>query len=255
MPLPMPGVVRNLVRALGRFLPLAEARCCACGGLQALPVAEPGSALCPPCQAALAGQNATPCPGCGQYPPVPQPLATHCGDCRRTPRPWGHVYVFGPYEGALRELLLAYKFNQRLDLGRQLQECALAAFENGQRNHAALPRPDVIVPVPLHGRRLLRRGFNQSREIARLLARRIGAPIEQEALLRVRRTVPQMQLDRSERATNMLGAFAAEGALVQGRNILLVDDIMTTGSTLEECTKVLRASGASRVDILVLARA
>jgi len=247
--------LRHFAQRVGRYLPLADSRCCACGRVHPLPGPASASALCLSCRAALAGQESTPCPGCGQYPPVPQLTPTLCGECRRTKRPWGKVFVFGPYTGSLRDLILAYKFNERLDLGRQLQECALEAYEEGRRQYPDLPKPDAIVPVPLHSRRLLRRGFNQSREIARILSQRTGVPIVQEALVRVRRTVPQMELDRAERSANILGAFAANRDLVQGRSLLLVDDIMTTGSTLEECAKVLLVSGAARVDVLILARA
>ncbi|MBA4358032.1 MAG: hypothetical protein C0405_09950, partial [Desulfovibrio sp.] len=118
-----------------------------------------------------------------------------------------------------------------------------------------LERCELLVPVPLHPRRLAWRGFNQSRELARLVARRRGLPIRQEALARVRRTVPQMELDRSERAENIRGAFAARPDLLSGRTALLVDDIMTTGSTLEECARMMLASGATAVHVLVLARA
>jgi Predicted amidophosphoribosyltransferases len=109
--------------------------------------------------------------------------------------------------------------------------------------------------VPLHTRRLLSRGFNQSRELARLLSARRGLPIWQNALTRVRRTVPQMELARAARAENIRGAFAADERLLAGRSVLLVDDIMTTGSTLEECARAMLAAGALRVDVLVLARA
>ncbi|MDR3641209.1 MAG: ComF family protein [Humidesulfovibrio sp.] len=152
-------------------------------------------------------------------------------------------------------MILAYKFQQRLGLGRRLMECLLEAFERGAAAFPEIEACEGIVPVPLHPRRLLWRGFNQSREIARLLSARHKLPIWQDALTRVRRTVPQMTLAREARAESIRGAFAADKKRLAGRSVLLVDDIMTTGATIEECAQVLLRAGALRVDVLVLARA
>jgi ComF family protein len=243
---------RLAARALGPFL-LNEARCPACGRAWTRP---PGaqSALCPSCLAAHLPPEGAACPGCGVRPPVPQAVPLTCGQCLRQPRPWGRLVAAGPYDGRLRELILAYKFEGRLDLGRQLQELLLAAFARGLADFPELAGCDMLVPVPLHPRRLLARGYNQSREIARLLAARRRLPIVQEALSRVRMTVPQMELGARERVENIRAAFAARRELVAGRSALLVDDIMTTGATLEECARTLARAGAARVDVLVLAR-
>lgn len=181
--------------------------------------------------------------------------AALCARCQAAPRPWGRVLVYGEYQGRLKDMILGYKFSARLDYGRRLQECALAAFEAGLAAHPELSGCEALVPVPLHPRRLLARGFNQSRELARLISARRGLPIWQEALVRVRRTTPQMRLARGARAENIRGAFAGRAELVAGRQLLLVDDIMTTGATLEECARALLHAGAKRVDVLALARA
>ncbi len=238
------------------------------------------AALCADCRAALAPRQGWSCPGCGEYQALPEMRAQGgeasaagslpsglaaeisaqsppglCVRCREKPRPWGRVLVYGPYAGQLKEMILGYKFEARLDFGRRLQECALAAFEHGLRAYPELGGPGLVVPVPLHPRRLLARGFNQSLEIARLLSARHGWPLHQEALARVRRTTPQMELAREARAENIRGAFAARGEILAGRAVLLVDDIMTTGATLEECSRAMLGAGAARVDLLVLARA
>jgi ComF family protein len=240
-------------RALAPFL-LDEARCPSCGRAWSRPPGASGS-LCPDCLAGHAPPAGAACPGCGARPAVPQDVPLTCGECLRNPRPWGRLLAAGPYDGRLRAMILAYKFEGRLDFGRQLQELLLAAFERGLDDFPELAACDVIVPVPLHPRRLLSRGFNQSREAARLLSARRGLPIAAEALRRVRRTVPQMLLGAAERVENIRGAFAARRELVADRSTLLVDDIMTTGATLEECARTLAAAGAARVDVLVLARA
>jgi len=244
----------GLARPLLTPLLLDEARCAGCGHV-APRVPNLDSSLCPDCRLALAAPGGSACPGCGLLPAFPQPLPVLCADCRVSPRPWGRLVCWGVYEGRLRELILGNKFEGRLGLGRQLQECLAAAFARAEAVFPELGACDLVVPVPLHPARLSWRGFNQSRELARLLARRRGLPIRQEALARVRRTVPQMELDRSERAENIRGAFAADGGLLAGRTALLVDDIMTTGSTLEECSRMMLAAGAAQVHVLVLARA
>ncbi|MHC1751228.1 ComF family protein [Humidesulfovibrio sp.] len=181
--------------------------------------------------------------------------AALCPRCQASPRPWSRVLVYGEYQGRLKDMILGYKFSARLDFGRRLQECALAAFEAGLAAGPELSGCEGLVPVPLHPRRLLARGFNQSRELARLISARHGLPIWQDALVRVRRTTPQMRLARGARAENIRGAFAGRAELVAGRQLLLVDDIMTTGATLEECARALLHAGAKRVDVLALARA
>ncbi|MBU1041906.1 MAG: ComF family protein [Proteobacteria bacterium] len=247
-----------LLQGLARPFMLDEARCAGCG---LVAQAGPGrqSSLCPDCRLALAPQEVAACPGCGQrqdaQPEVLQQPSALCAACRQSPRPWGRLVSFGAYEGRLRELILAYKFQGRLGVGRQLQECLASAFERQAHVFPELAACELVVPVPLHVRRLAWRGFNQSRELAKLLARRRGLPIRQEALMRVRRTVPQMELGRSERAENIRGAFAGAPKFLAGRTALLVDDIMTTGSTLEECSRMMRAAGAAQVHVLVLARA
>ena len=245
---------------LARPLLLAEGRCPGCGRVVRAASGTDGS-LCPDCRAELAPSATAACPGCGHvlgFPPdslAAAPSPALCPACLAAPRPWGRLVAFGAYEGRLRELILDYKFEARLDLGRQLQECLLAAFARGAARFPELEACEVLVPVPLHPARLAWRGFNQSRELSRLLSARRGLPIRQEALSRVRRTVPQMELDRAARAENIRGAFAAAPALLAGRTALLVDDIMTTGSTLEECSRMMRSAGAAQVHVLVLARA
>lgn len=119
----------------------------------------------------------------------------------------------------------------------------------------APPSWDAVVPVPLHPRRLRWRGFNQSQELARAAARRIGAELLHRALERTRETIPQTELSGSERKENIKDAFYAESGQIAGKRLLLVDDVLTTGATLEECARTLKRAGAASVDVLVLARA
>ncbi len=114
---------------------------------------------------------------------------------------------------------------------------------------------DVIVPMPLHVDRLVERGFNQSHEIARFAARPLGLDCEPRLLRRSRPTRPQVGLAREERIANVRGAFCAGPASIAGRRVALVDDVVTTASTVAEAAQVLRAAGAAAVDVWAVARA
>jgi len=157
----------------------------------------------------------------------------------------------GPYEGRLRDAVLRMKSAS----GEGLAETMGQTFWE-----AACPRlrefgVGVVVPVPLHWRRRWSRGHNQSEAVARELAAGLGVPFEPRALRRVRHTPQQAQPSASARRENVKGAFRANRtASVAGRTVLLVDDVMTTGSTAAEAARTLRAAGAGRVVVAVLAR-
>jgi ComF family protein len=175
---------------------------------------------------------------------------TVCGHCRLDPPPWERLHFHGPHAGVLRRLIIDYKFNGGLGRTRLLATLAADAFVRGGG-----PAPDLVVPVPLHVRRLLGRGYNQSTELARVLGRALSRPVARAALVRTRHTVPQTRLGMRERRENIRDAFAASPEQVSGRTILLVDDVYTTGATLTECARTLLGAGAAGVEVLVLARA
>ena len=232
-------------------------RCQACG--EAFRGGDPGGPassrlLCPGCRELLAPRVAGFCPGCGLTFADPAAEPYLCGPCRSAPRPWRNFAWHGPYEGLLGELLRAFKFNQRLGLSRLLAALAREAWERSAAQGAAGPAPDLVVPVPLHPRRLAARGYNQSLLLAQDLARAHGLALDPAALARVRDTPPQARLAGEERRENIRGAFAADPARVAGRGVLLVDDVMTTGGTLEEACQALLRAGARSADVLVLAR-
>ena len=167
-----------------------------------------------------------------------------CALCRSGLRGFDAAYSFGAYEGVLRELIHLYKYGRVKTLAWPLS--GLLA--------QALPRDeafDAAVPVPLYWRRRLQRGFNQAELLARGLSRRTGIPVVR-ALRRLRPTPAQAGLSNSARRQNVSQAFRARG--VQGKRILLIDDVMTTGATAASCAAALKQAGARRVSLLTVAR-
>jgi ComF family protein len=155
------------------------------------------------------------------------------------------------YGDAARELVHLLKYGDRLDLAAPLGRWMARAGAE------VLADADALVPVPLHWTRLWQRRFNQSAMLARAIASAAGVPVADHILARTRATAPQIGLARSERARNVQGAFAVPRAAridVKGRKLVVIDDVLTSGATVEACANVLRRAGASRVDVLVLAR-
>ena len=181
---------------------------------------------------------------------VPPGVAT-CGACLVAPPAWDAADAALAYEAPWDRLVAAFKFDGALDLAPAFAELMAAARDPSR------PPPSWLVPVPLGPARLRERGYNQAWELARRLARRLRVPADAHLLLRLRETPHQLALPRTERAANVRGAFAIEpqrAAEVRGREVTIVDDVMTTGATAAELARVLRAAGAARVDVWVLAR-
>ena len=175
-----------------------------------------------------------------------------CGACLRTPPPLDRTIAALDYAFPWDGLLQRYKFHQAIDLRASLvdrldQSVGVAEAE----------APDWLLAVPLNAQRQRERGYNQSYELARALARRRALRCDGDLLLRVRETSRQTQLNAKDRAANVRGAFAVEPGrrkLLQGRHIVLVDDVMTSGATLYELARVLRQAGAANVQAWVVAR-
>lgn len=227
-----PGLFRYLVKTF------ELGRCPVC--------ARPGTGgrfgLCASCLNKLDFPEHRACPMCGRPMPTGETL---CHDCRLDPKPWGRAYCVGPYSGLLRDMILDFKFSGQLGLGRILAHMAADAVKPGK---------GLLVPVPLHTARLRRRGFNQCLELARRVSKLREIPFA-NALTRVKNTRPQMELTKTERRQNIKSAFSADPGKILGQRVILVDDIMTTGSTLKECAQELKKEGAEKIDILILSRA
>jgi ComF family protein len=156
------------------------------------------------------------------------------------------------FDGAVRELIHQFKYSGKTMLRRPL---ALLAADHLDR-FVIETGPDVIIPVPLHHKRLRQRGFNQAILLGEIFAQKWRLPLLRNSLRRVRWTEPQVNLSAAERLENVKGAFAlADIVAVAGKRVLLVDDVYTTGSTVKECAKVLKSGGAQSVTAITVARA
>jgi ComF family protein len=160
------------------------------------------------------------------------------------------LYAAFEYGGALTTAIARLKYEDRADLAPRLGGLLLGATE------ATLPRDvDVVVPVPLHPRRLAQRGYNHAALLARPIARWLGVPLRPRALVRTRDTPRQAGLAREERLVNLHHAFSRseQHAALGGAHVLLVDDVRTTGATALACSRALEAAGVARISVLVLA--
>lgn len=178
-----------------------------------------------------------------------------CGMCRRAVPAYSRAIAYGAFEDALRETVHLLKYDRVLPAADFLGAKLSAVLTQ-------LPAPQplgwLVVPVPLHPRKLRQRGFNQSELIAKAALKRhpVAAVLNTKCLVRQRETVPQAGLTRHQRRENIRGAFAVKDAgAVRGRDILLVDDVFTTGTTVSECARVLRRAGAASVYAVTVARA
>jgi ComF family protein len=168
-----------------------------------------------------------------------------CGLCRAGVRGFDAAYCFGSYEGTLRTLIHLFKYHRMAPLDRPLSRMLERALPPDERI-------DAVVPAPLHWRRKWQRGFNQAELLARRIASRRGVPLIR-GLRRTRATRPQAGLSNTARRENVTGAFQARRRL-DGMSVLLVDDVMTTGSTATACAFALKRAGARRVVLLTVAR-
>jgi ComF family protein len=182
--------------------------------------------------------------------------SARCARCLASPPRYGIARTIARYRttaedepGSLPALIRRHKYGLDQSVGR-----ALAEFLGDELPIAAQDY-DVVIPVPLHWRRLWWRGFNQAALLGSEVAGRLGLPLDTTSIMRRRRTAPQTARHHDERIKNVRRAFAVtRPERVKNRRVLIVDDVMTTGATVDECARVLLAAGAARVDVFTLAR-
>lgn len=201
--------------------------------------------LCPRCLESLPRPEHT-CPRCAAALESGA-AGAECGACQQRPPAFDRAQALFRYAPPVDWLVQGLKYRQRLDLARFFGH----PFADFMAAHGAAP--DLLVPVPLHPSRLRQRGYNQSLELARYVGRRLNVEIEISSVHRRRATLPQMELPRERRRANVRGAFAVTGDFT-GRRVAVIDDVMTTGSTVDQLAKQLKRAGAEDVSVWVLAR-
>ncbi len=175
-----------------------------------------------------------------------------CGHCSTAPPRFTAARAAVLFDGPVRDLIHRFKYDKRVQHSRPL---GLLTAE-GLDSWVAAAAADLVMPVPLHVRRLRQRGFNQAVLLGKVMARQWSLPLDRTTLRRIRWTEPQINLAADQRAANVRGAFAVDNPCrVKGRRIILVDDVYTTGSTVAECARVLRVAGAAEVRVVTVARA
>lgn len=237
--------MRTLLKALLDLL--LPSFCLACE--KPLGPAAPELLFCPDCLAGLRCIQSPLCPCCGRAYLVAPGGDHHCGSCLAQPRHFSRARALFLYEEPLKKVVHRFKY--------QGKTACLPSFAKLARNLPQLGElegVDWIVPVPLHPSRLRERGFNQALLLARAFFpkdRRVTANL----LVRLRPTEPQTSFNGSARRTNLKNAFGViKPHLLAGKKILLIDDVFTTGTTVNECARVLKKAGADEVMVLTLAR-
>lgn len=198
--------------------------------------------LCAGCEIDLPRQENNHCPQCGLHSYNKQ----LCGACIASPPDFDTTHAAFIYQYPVSQLLQQYKYNQQLALAETFAHTLMQRINPQQL-------PDLIIPMPLHPQRLQERGFNQSLEIARIIAKPFNLAIDYQSCQRVKLSPPQASLPLKERVRNMKGAFDCSRDL-SGLSIALVDDVMTTGASLNALAKAVKTKGAAHVECWVIAR-
>lgn len=207
---------------------------------------KPGMRLCTDCYQKIKTLNNPVCPICGR--PYNSSMYSPCEDCLESPPSFQALRSWGYFIGPLREAIHGLKYKRDIGLGDELAKNLIDLFSHLQW------KVDLITPVPLSEERLEERGYNQSHYLALPLALKFQIPYKPHALRRIRNTVSQVGLDSTNRKQNMQGAFRAEPKLVSGKNILIIDDVTTTGATIEACSAACKEAQANTVFAMTLAR-
>jgi len=213
-------------------------------------VAEHGQ-LCLSCWQPITFISDPQCSCCGLPFEYPVSEETRCAECIQRSPPYAQARSACLYDDHSKDLIIGFKYYDKLYYGPLLAQWL---YRTGK---SFLDEADLIIPVPLHRLRTFTRRYNQSALLAKRLEKLSGVPARMNILLRVRNTIPQAGLTQSQRKKNLAGAFTIRQKyrnLIEGKHIVLVDDVMTTGTTLRSCSRVLMRAGAASVSVLTIAR-
>jgi len=256
------SIIHEITKAMLDLLFPRQPNCLVCNS-----ILEPGKALiCPSCENKITPIGPPLCRKCGRPFIVPGLTAAAgrdfsasgfsksrgyhlCTDCRAKEHYFIEARSFGHYEGVLRQLIHRFKYGGRRELAEFLGGRMVQTLQ-----HISWPAFDYIVPVPLHIKRERERGFNQAYLLACVVNRHTGTPVFR-GFIRTKPTQHQTLLDKTLREQNLLGAFkVTDKSSIKGKTLLLIDDVYTTGSTVDECSRTLLDAGAQNVFVLTCAR-
>jgi ComF family protein len=215
--------------------------CLSCGAS-----ADFETCFCQPCYDSLPFNHHA-CPNCALPLPTGVVANTRCGACIQRQLPFDSCKTAMLYQPPMSQLISNLKFHQQLYLAAPLARLLIHRLDD------LAHRPELILPVPLHPYRLRERGFNQSQELARVVAKHYRIPLDSRLVKRTRQTQAQSHLSEQERRRNLRNAFRVYGSL-KGVRVAILDDVVTTGSTITEMSKALKRAGAANVTVWALAR-
>lgn len=243
----LPALAARLAQEVVLFI--YPSTCAGCGS--PLGSERPGP-FCPACLQTLELVSEPYCPTCGNPYSTAGPTPHLCGDCLGGVHLFDRARATGFYRGLLREVIHRFKYGGQTFLARPLAKI----LEVSGKELARLHNIDLIIPVPLHSKRLRQRGFNQASLLANHLGSALKMSVDYASLKRSRWTEPQTGLTRRQRAVNVKGAFdLTRPEKIEAKSILVVDDVFTTGETVNQCVAVLKKDGGAReVVVLTVAR-
>lgn len=212
-------------------------RCPVCHGI----VVPKGEMICIPCRKRLRPISEPRCKKCSK--PLGKEEQEYCYDCAKGKHCYEEGIALYPYDKVMQKSIAYFKFQNRREYARAYAE----EIEKCLGERLLRWGADCFVPIPVHRKKQISRGFNQAELLAREVSRLLGVPVDADLLVRVRKTLPQKELNDEERRKNLINAFQIGKKGVKYKRIILVDDIYTTGSTVDACARVLKASGIQEV--------
>lgn len=229
--------IKNMIEEL-----LFPRRCPVCDEvLPVLAVRETSRFICPACRKKVERVKEPVCKKCGK--PIGEERKENCADCERKKHEFVQGKAVFAYKGPIKESLYRFKYGNRREYADFYAQETLRYYEKWITDR----KIQVIIPIPLHKSRQRRRGYNQAELFAKILGERMGIPVRTDLLIREKNTVPQKELSETERKNNLKNAFKITENIVQLTYILLVDDIYTTGSTLDAAAHTLRQAGGTYI--------
>lgn len=217
-------------------------RCPVCGGI----VCPKGGMICSTCRDGLPYINGARCRKCSK--PLHDERIEYCYDCSRKKHYYSEGISLFEHKGNIKDAIYAVKYNNKREYLDFFADEIVYRYGIKIKQWDA----DVLIPVPLHKRKEVKRGFNQAMELASRIGKRLGIPVNGKAVRRVLDTVPQKELTDIERKKNVENAFIIEESIVKFKKVIIIDDIYTTGSTIDSCAKALLGSGVREVYFLTL---